>query len=321
MYLSVVLNLQAKMDSTLLRVTKSLLFLFHIVPPHHSTQTTTSSPDWTRYLNNIFGYDISDDCLFSKIVRNVTGFLVCLFLVACLSYCQHADDDGGFYIVQADTYIYSLCSIEEKHLSGISCINQEDVYGAMHMFNATIEELERRKVALTCLEDFTSFAFMTNVKRQEGLESILSAKEIINRCQENGSCSMTEVIKDLHNMEYLITQNPRFHVLHCDWRGYELQFDEVIEIRDSQLNFFKIQMKWTDVPFKCRLLRLLKISLVFIISLVCLSLLDHIYELNREHFFNFINSIWLLARSLFLNHLCWYRRMKNEVLKNVADAV
>lgn len=122
--------------------------------------------------------------------------------------------------------------------SSFTCIEENELNDALNLLKLIAPELQKRIEHYKC-KDSSKNGYYT-----------MSARDIIkNIIDKNPNLRVTIARKTLHNMEYLIEQNPQWLINHCDANGNLLTFDEVTNLRNTQGNYFAILNP--RLPFTC----------------------------------------------------------------------
>lgn len=184
--------------------------------------------------------------------------LLMFFTLVVFMYANISPDIASTVDLSKTTYRLCHSGIDLSAAS-YSCINQEELDKSLDLVKSTIIELQKRIEYNRCTDSTAPYT--------------LSAKEIIQRTiEQNPRQQVMTAIHELHNMEYLINQNPQWRVNHCDISGNLLNFDKVTNLRSIQGNHFAILNP--RLPFTCTLYNKMQtfflivgtIGLVFIVT-------------------------------------------------------
>ncbi|KAJ6644472.1 Inner nuclear membrane protein Man1 [Pseudolycoriella hygida] len=262
--------------------------------PRRSTLSTASSLSRTRYLNETFATAPNDADIvyqtdrhavgsvgtssssigatvghfFTKLNEQfsiILGLFVVFFAAVAIIYISISPDLASTMNVQEA--VYSLCAYDHPDSRGVVCVNNEDLNSTLDLIRLTATELQRRMELNKCKDKSIPFT--------------MSAKEVVNNAmRQNNNYPLISLIKDLHNMEYLIKMNPQWSIANCDSNGYNLSFDDVIEMRKTQSNYFMILKP--RLPFMCSLYNKMGVFFTIIgwIGLIC-SVVYGVYFIYR----------------------------------------
>lgn len=166
----------------------------------------------------------------------ILGLFVVFFAVVAIMYISISPDLASTVNVQEA--VYNLCSTDHLDSKGVLCIHTEDLNSTLNLIKMTATELQKRMELNKCKDSSIPFT--------------MSAKEVVNNAmQKSANYPLITLINDLHNMEYLIKMNPQWSIANCDSNGYNLSFDDVVELRNKQSNYFVILKP--RLPFMCSL--------------------------------------------------------------------
>lgn len=229
--------------------------------PRRLTQTINTSPSRSRHFNETFAAGTSESNIvhqadrqpvrtsvsigttlssfFTKLNEQfsiILGLFVVFFAVVAIMYISISPDVASTVNVQEA--VYNLCSNDHLDSKGVMCIHTEDLNSTLDLIKMTATELQKRMELNKCKDSSIPFT--------------MSAKEVVNNAmQKSANYPLITLINDLHNMEYLIKMNPQWLIGNCDSNGYNLSFDDVIELRNKQSNYFVILKP--RLPFMCSL--------------------------------------------------------------------
>lgn len=133
----------------------------------------------------------------------------------------------------------------------INCIESDQLEPAFNLLKLLIPQLQKRIEYNRCTDSTAPFA--------------LSAKEIIHYLYETQEQNVIDLMRQLHNAEYLISQNPQWRVGHfMDGSGEQvasISITNVARLRNTQSNYFAIVKP--RLPVSCFLYN--KLQAVFVI--------------------------------------------------------
>lgn len=165
----------------------------------------------------------------------ILGLFVVFFAVVAFMYISISPDLASTVNVQ--DAVYNLCTYDHPDAQGVQCIRTDDLNSTLDLIKLTAKELQRRVELNKC--------------KDPSIPYTMSAKEVVNHAMQKSTNPLIALIKDLHNMEYLIKMNPQWSIANCDSNGLNLSFDDVIESRKTQSNYFVILKP--RLPFMCSL--------------------------------------------------------------------
>lgn len=112
----------------------------------------------------------------------------------------------------------------------VNCIEKEQLEPAFNLLKVLIPELQKRIELNRCTDPTVPFA--------------MSAKEVTQLLFEANGQSTIDIMRELHNAEYLISMNPQWHVGHfIDGSGQptsSISMTNVDRLRASKSNYFAI---------------------------------------------------------------------------------
>uniref|UniRef100_A0A7G3AVM0 Putative transcriptional coactivator caper rrm superfamily n=2 Tax=Lutzomyia longipalpis TaxID=7200 RepID=A0A7G3AVM0_LUTLO len=155
----------------------------------------------------------------------VTAFIVFITFIV-FAYLTISPDLGA--TLSADTATVDICedAVAESR-SGLTCIGRDEVEPALEMLKAIAPELQARVEASRCRDPERGFT--------------MTATEVIQVVSRtNPGVSVSRIVQQMHNMEYLIERNPQWRVNHVNRDGDALTFNEVVQLRESRGNCFGI---------------------------------------------------------------------------------
>lgn len=158
------------------------------------------------------------------------------------------------------TTMFVICDVQHENEASFACIDEQNVVPSLNLLKVLAAELQQRAVAhrcersklsssvsvetsnIMCLKDFWHFL---NDNQQHG-----SSKHI----QEHSS--VLDVMKDVHNIEYLIDRNKQWGIQNVDSNGAIKTLDQVVNLRAHQAECFAILSP--KLPLKCTLYKKLQ---------------------------------------------------------------
>lgn len=195
--------------------------------------------------------------------------LIVFFALVSVMYLTISPDLANT-ISERNTF-YKICDSDVHSAVGFSqltCIEQGNLNGALELLRVIAPELQKRTEYHKCKDSTVPFT--------------LGAKEIVRLVQaSHPHINVRQTIRDLHNVEYLIHQNPQWKISPVDADGNPLTFDQVLALRDAQAYSFAILNP--RLPFTCSLYNKLQKFFLYVgiigISLVAVGGLYMVYKL------------------------------------------
>lgn len=202
--------------------------------------------------------------------------------------------------LDAKAATYKLCpeneqstsiSLNEPHFKPtVNCIENEQLDSAFNLLKLLIPQLQKRIVYNRCTDTTANFA--------------MSAKDVIQFVFEINQQSAIDIIRTLHNVEYLISMNPQWRVGHfIDASGVSsasISMANLIRLRPTQSNYFAIVNP--HLPVSCFLYNKLQavfaiigwiaiIALVvFVVAFIIRFIRSHL-QTRRERVTNMVEEI------------------------------
>jgi inner nuclear membrane protein Man1 len=196
---------------------------------------------------------------------------------------------------EVDT-IYKFCNGQQSdHQSiigfgdqpGIDCIEKNELQPALDALKSLTTELQRRVEHNKCVD--SDFPF------------IMTSKEIIHHYIEmEPNLHIMQTMKNIHNIEYLVEQNPQWRIRNVDSDGNVITMKEIIEMRPAEANALAILSP--RLPFTCSLYKKLQTFFMVVGGIGMLAILAYLVNLlvkylvflkqsRREQITNLINDI------------------------------
>ncbi|XP_037042933.1 inner nuclear membrane protein Man1 [Bradysia coprophila] len=282
--------------------------------PRRLTQTINASPIRSRHFNETFASGPSESNIvhqadrqpvrtsvsigtalssfFTKLNEQfsiILGLFVVFFAVVAIIYISISPDLASTVNVQEA--VYNLCSNDHLDSKGVMCIHTDDINSTLNLIKMTATELQKRMELNKCKDSSIPFT--------------MSAKEVVNNAmQKSSNYPLITLINDLHNMEYLIKMNPQWSIANCDSNGYNLSFDDVVELRHKQSNYFVILKP--RLPFMCSLYNKMG---VFFTIIGWIGLISSV-----------VYSVYVIYR-MIVNYIQSNRDKKNLLIADIITAV
>lgn len=154
--------------------------------------------------------------------------LVLFFIVIVCFYITMRPDIQN--TISLETTMFTKCDLEHESAASYSCIEENHLNSSLVLLKRIGHELQSRAMAKNCDQE-TSISMLYCVK------DILKPGDLLQQ------------LKDVHNCEYLIDNNPHWGIQNVDVDGGILSLDQVLHKRADHENCFTI--KKPKLPLKC----------------------------------------------------------------------
>ncbi|GAB0095034.1 Inner nuclear membrane protein Man1 [Sergentomyia squamirostris] len=208
--------------------------------PHHQTPTPQQPQNIQTALTNLVSR-LDEQYGFKQTL--VPCLLVSTFIVfitfVIFAYLTISPDLVNTLSVEVTSV--DLCESGSVVLKrpAFSCIERDEVESALGMLKLIAPELQARIELNRCRDPDRGFT--------------MSAMEVIQLASRDRGVSVSQIVQQVHNMEYLIEKNPQWGVNHVNKDGEPLTFAEVVQLRESRSNCFGILNP--HLPLSCLLRR------------------------------------------------------------------
>lgn len=164
--------------------------------------------------------------------------LIVFFALVAFMYMTISPDLANT-ISEKNTH-YNVCDPRSSTSTKIAtstytCIENGALDDALGLLRLMAPELQKRAEENRCSDNTAPFT--------------MSAKEIVRLAQKRNTFDVRKTIKDLHNVEYLIEQNPQWKINHVDSNGAPIGFEKLVQLRNTQSNHYAILDP--RLPFTC----------------------------------------------------------------------
>lgn len=160
--------------------------------------------------------------------------LIVFFVLIIVAYVTISPDIEN--ILNPSTSSYVLCEGQQDTDASYACIEEQNLESTLNLLKILARELHARAVHQHCNEKSTS------------ISSIMCVKDFWNYLNENYPHTRhssqqshgLDLIKDVHNIEYLVDRNRQWGVQNVNFNGETTTLDEVVKLRAQQAECFAV---------------------------------------------------------------------------------
>ncbi|KAG5680384.1 hypothetical protein PVAND_009893 [Polypedilum vanderplanki] len=194
---------------------------------------------------------------------------------------------------------FTICDYQHENEASFACIEEQNLVPSLNLLKVLASELQKRAISQKCGRD----------KTLNKLSSIMCIKDFWHYLNENQHhyhkyfqehLSVLDVMKDVHNIEYLIDRNKQWGISNVDSSGKIQTLDEVINLRAHQAECFAILSP--KLPITCTLYNKLQTFFIIIGTLSIIALISfaflkfyyfvlHVKEKKRAQVNYIVNEI------------------------------
>lgn len=190
-------------------------------------------------------------------------FLIVFFLLIIFVYVTISPNILN--VLNPSTTLYVSCTSQHEADSSYTCIEEKSVAPTLSFLKILAPELQTRAVAQRCGD------------KSSGLSNIMCVKELWQYLSDNQQQSHyreqnsdgTKMLKDVHNIEYLIDCNKQWGIQNVNDRGEPITLEEVVELRAHKANCFAILRP--KLPITCTIYNKLQTFFFIIGALAIIS--------------------------------------------------
>ena len=139
-------------------------------------------------------------------------------------------------ILNPSTSSYVLCDGQQDIDASYACIEEQNLESTLNLLKILARELQARAINHRCNEKSTSISSVMCVKE---FWNYLSDNQLHSRYNSHHSLGL-DLIKDTHNIEYLIDRNKQWGIQNVNSNGEPISLDEVVKLRAHQTECFAI---------------------------------------------------------------------------------
>lgn len=154
------------------------------------------------------------------------------------------------------TTLYFPCDHQNEMDATFACIDEQNLVPSLNLLKILATELQRRTVAQKCNSGSNKATVVSNVMCVKDFLHFLNTNSNNNNNNVNdnhpsSASSVLEVMKDVHNIEYLIDRNKQWGIYNVDNNGKPISLDKVLNQRANQAECFAILSP--KLPLTCTL--------------------------------------------------------------------
>lgn len=203
----------------------------------------------------------------------LTTFII-FFVLLVVGYTTISPDIESS--LTAERTLYVACNNHNMEASSYTCIEENSLETSLKLLKILAQFLHHRSVAQKCGEP----------NLDGSLSHILCVKGFLNHLSEEqyqlkATVDVITVMKDLHNIEYLIDRNKEWGISNVDGIGEVLSMEQVIERRSHQAECFAILKP--KLPTLCTLKNKLHTFFIIIGTISIISLI--VFVIRKFYFF------------------------------------
>ncbi|XP_055374218.1 inner nuclear membrane protein Man1 [Condylostylus longicornis] len=189
--------------------------------------------------------------------------------------------------------------------NSITCIYKSQVTDALEVIKFIIPILQEKADIHHCKDETKSFS----------LNSRSAANLMYDKFLKNGrSTDIRKITYNLHNAEYLIANNPQWHISHVNEVGEILSYDQVIKLRGAKENYYAILNP--SLPLFCTIYKKLQrfFFLIGSLALGCfvIAALYTVYKIITNYRQNKQQTVFHLVEEIINNLITKAERTPNE---------
>lgn len=173
------------------------------------------------------------------------------------------------------TTIYLPCDRHHDMDATFACIDEQNLLPSLNLLKVLASELQKRAIIQKCgkIKDISSVMCVKDFWHYLN-DNHLPSHHKHNQDHSSSSSTTTsvlEVMKDLHNIEYLVDRNKQWGIYNVDNNGKPISLDEVVNQRAHQAECFAILSP--KLPLTCTLYNKLQTFFTILGTLAILFLI------------------------------------------------
>lgn len=235
--------------------------VFHAEPPLEPPHV----PLKTAIRNFINRLDVAYGFKQTFVPMILVTSLIFFFVLIIFAYVTIRPDIEN--ILSPSTSSYIFCDGQQDIDASYSCIEEGRLESALNLLKILARELQAKAVNHRCQEKSTSIS-----------GKVMCVKEFWNLLNDNQHHSRhnsqpsfgLDLIKDVHNIEYLVDRNPQWGIQNVNHKGEPISIDEVMELRAHQTECFAVLKP--KLPITCTIYNKIQTFFVIIGTLGLVSL-------------------------------------------------
>lgn len=185
------------------------------------------------------------------------------FLLIIFAYVTISPDIEN--ILNPSTTLYVACDNQETDAS-YTCIEEQSLEPALSLLKVLAPELQSRAVSSRCGDKSNAVPSIMCVK---DFWHFLNENQLHNRYSQH--LHGLDMIKDVHNIEYLIDRNKQWGIQNVNADGEPISLDEVMGLRAHQTECFSITKP--KLPITCTIYNKIQTFFVIIGTLAIISII------------------------------------------------
>lgn len=170
--------------------------------------------------------------------------------------------------VNPSTTIYTVCDAQHENEASYACIDEENLLPSLNLLKSLASELQKRAINGKCRKSLKE-------------SSIMCIKDILMFLQKDEDLNVLDVMKDAHNVEYLIDRNKQWGISNVNSNGEIMTLDQVENLRAHQAECFSILTP--KLPITCTLYNKLQ---TFFAIIGTLAILSSVFFAIRKFYFS-----------------------------------
>lgn len=194
----------------------------------------------------------------------LVAFLIIFFVLIIFVYITISPEIEN--ILNPSTTSYVVCSDYRESDASFACIDEQNLESSLNLLKVLARELQARAVEHRCGDKPNSISSIMCVK---DFWHHLNDNQFQNQYNSQHSLRL-DVIKDVHNMEYLIDRNKQWGIVNVNSNGDPISLDDVVKLRDHQEECFAILKP--KLPITCTIYNKIQSFFIIIGSLAIISL-------------------------------------------------
>lgn len=199
-------------------------------------------------------------------------FLVIFFALIIFMYITISPDIEN--TLNPATTLYLPCDYQHETEASFACIDEQNLVPSLNLLKVLGLELQNRAVAQKCRKATD----VSNIMCVKDFWRYLNDNQHHKYIQEH--TSVLEVMKEIHNIEYLIDRNKQWGISNVNANGDAITLDQVVDLRAHQAECFAILAP--KLPITCTLYN------------------------KIQTFFTIIGTLAILAVIIFIIRKCYY---------------
>lgn len=186
----------------------------------------------------------------------LVAFLIIFFLLIIFAYVTISPDIENILSPSATSYV--ACRDDQDEGASYSCIDEQALQPALNLLKVLAHELQSRAVGRRC-------------DKSQSISDVMCVKELshfLNDNQAQGRHSHgLDLIRDFHNIEYLVDRNKQWGVQNVSPAGAPLTLDEVVGERAHQSECFAILKP--RLPITCTIVNKIQ-TFFYVVGMIAL---------------------------------------------------